>query len=188
MTALREAAQQALEAMLSWQERIEREWGCGYSNEKLNALGMTDPAITALKAALEQYDKDRVWIEERKASWAKDRELVRANAAEESARIAKAAEEGKCWACGALEQPEQEPVAWIHRKHYLLGHAENMPPADKALAQGWEPLYTHPPRREWRGLTDEEAEDIAYEVDANGGYVIEFYRAIEAKLKELNHE
>jgi hypothetical protein len=48
--------------------------------------------------------------------------------------------------------------------------------------------YTHPPRREWRGLTDEEAKDIAYEVDANGGYVIEFYRAIEAKLKELNHE
>jgi hypothetical protein len=60
----------------------------------------------------------------------------------------------------ALEQPEQEPVAWIHKKHYLLGHAENMPPADKALAQGWEPLYTHPPRREWRGLTDEEIRDL----------------------------
>jgi hypothetical protein len=48
----------------------------------------------------------------------------------------------------AMAQPEQEPVAWIHRKHYLLGHAENMPPADKALAQGWTPLYTNPPRRE----------------------------------------
>ena len=57
----------------------------------------------------------------------------------------------------ALEQPEQEPVAWIHKKHYLLGHAENMPPADKALAQGWEPLFTHPPRRE----TEQEQEPVA---------------------------
>jgi hypothetical protein len=60
MTTLREAAQQALEAMLSWQERIEREWGCGYSNEKLDALGMTDPAITALRAALEQPEQEPV--------------------------------------------------------------------------------------------------------------------------------
>jgi transcription initiation factor IIE alpha subunit len=57
MTTLREAAQQALETMLSWQEMIEREWGCGYSNEKLDALGMTDPAITALRAALEQPER-----------------------------------------------------------------------------------------------------------------------------------
>jgi hypothetical protein len=55
-----------------------------------------------------------------------------------------------CGVCGVSMRMEsaaaqQEPVAWIHRKHYLLGHAENMPPADKALAQGWEPLYTTPP-------------------------------------------
>jgi hypothetical protein len=56
----------------------------------------------------------------------------------------------------ALAQQEQaEPVAWIHRKHYLLGHAKNMPSADRALAQGWEPLYTTPPRREWQGLKEE---------------------------------
>jgi hypothetical protein len=91
------------------------------------------------------------------------------------------------------EQPEQEPVAWIHRKHYLLGHAENMPPADKALAQGWTPLYTNPPRREWRGLTEDEILTEAarhlgeMHVENCGlGDIKDFARAIEAALKERN--
>ncbi len=54
--------------------------------------------------------------------------------------------------------PVQEPVAWMHKKHYLLGHAENMPPSDKALAQGWEPLYAHPPQRQ--PLTDAEIRKV----------------------------
>ena len=86
------------------------------------------------------------------------------------------------------EQPEQKPVAWIHRKHYLLGHAENMPPADKALAQGWTPLYTHPPRREWRGLTDEESKDLWISAVKEGRPPRWFAIAIEAALKEKNHE
>jgi hypothetical protein len=64
-------------------------------------------------------------------------------------------------------EPAQEPVAWIHKLHYLLGHAENMPPADRALALGWEPLYTTPPRREWRGLTKEDvAQNLQSRLDA----------------------
>jgi hypothetical protein len=53
-------------------------------------------------------------------------------------------------------KPVEEPVAWIHKLHYLLGHAENMPSADRALALGWEPLYTAPPRRESQALTKED--------------------------------
>ena len=93
----------------------------------------------------------------------------------------------------ALAQHEQaEPVAWIHRKHYLLGHAENMPPADKALAQGWDPLYTTPPRREWRGLTDEEIDAVWRKACADetlrttADLVRAFARAVEQALKEKN--
>ena len=52
-------------------------------------------------------------------------------------------------------EPVQEPVAWIHHAQYLLAHAENSPPADKMLANGWTPLYTAPQQR--RPLTDDEA-------------------------------
>jgi hypothetical protein len=56
MTDLKKAAQQALEALM-WHDETVRTRG-------------DDEAIEALRAALEQYDKDRVWIEERKANWA----------------------------------------------------------------------------------------------------------------------
>jgi hypothetical protein len=87
---------------------------------------------------------------------------------------------------------KEEPVAWIHKLHYLLGHAENMPPADRALALGWEPLYTTPPRREWRGLSKEEINALP-EVGGrmwnmgNADAVLRAIRAVEAKLKEKNN-
>jgi hypothetical protein len=51
------------------------------------------------------------------------------------------------------------------------------------------PLYTTPqPQREWIGLTDEELKPLC---DVNhimlGAYVVDFIRAIEAKLKEKNN-
>ena len=90
----------------------------------------------------------------------------------------------------ALAQEEQEPVAWIHRKHYLLGHAENMPPADKALAQGWEPLFTHPPRREWYGLKEWEINDGRDQLpteDLCGWSFRQGAYFAEAKLKDKNN-
>jgi hypothetical protein len=45
------------------------------------------------------------------------------------------------------------------------------------------PLYTAPLKREWQGLTDEEAEQI---VDDYWHDVDMFIEAIEAKLKEKN--
>ena len=64
-------------------------------------------------------------------------------------------------------QPEPEPVAC---------------PKEPANI---EELYTAPPQREWQGLTDEEVKSAA----SLGIYekpLVEFARAIEAKLKEKN--
>jgi hypothetical protein len=159
MTTLREAAQQALEAL----EHIEHHY--------ISLPKAGNKAVNALRAALAQEEPDL-----RNANpigltppqKALQREQLRAD---------------------ALAQEEQEPVAWIHRKHYLLGHAENMPPAEKALAQGWEPLYTHPPRREWQGLTDTDIARVFRVVYGGvrfGHSEKEFAIAIETKLREKN--
>jgi hypothetical protein len=86
----------------------------------------------------------------------------------------------------ALEQPEQEPVAWVN-------HGENR----ITRATGWDgygALYTHPPRREWRGLSVDEIDRIAkqewgedHEIfwfDDDG--IALFARALETALKEKN--
>jgi hypothetical protein len=71
-----------------------------------------------------------------------------------------------------------EPVAWVevwddYAKKYAL---EKVNPDT--------PLYSHPPRREWVSLTDEEIEDCwdGYLSD----YQLEMIRAIETTLKEKN--
>jgi len=130
MSNLRTAAQQALEALQN----------C--ANGEDDVL-LTRDALADLSAALEKHAKDVEWMKQRYANWRLQKELAEQTQERDRQRL-----EYEEVRNAALEQPEQEPVAWIHRKHYLLGHAENMPPADKALAQGWEPLYTHPPRRE----------------------------------------
>ena len=71
-----------------------------------------------------------------------------------------------------LAQPEPEPVAWMHDSHVGFNV----------------PLYTAPPQREWKGLTDDEIDELA---EANLDFnwkdgVEDFARAIEAKLKEKN--
>lgn len=69
----------------------------------------------------------------------------------------------------ALEQPEQEPVVVM----------------DAPLLLNGQPLYTNPPRREWRGLTDKEIQSIHDTYHKRMGPQ-EFARAIEAALKEKN--
>lgn len=78
---------------------------------------------------------------------------------------------------GSLEQPEQEPVAYVGE---VSEGAELM--LDKP--NGWEaiPLYTAPPKRQWVGLTDEE---LAESLDINLGEY-DLCLEIEAKLKEKN--
>jgi hypothetical protein len=85
----------------------------------------------------------------------------------------------------ALEQPEQEPVAWM------------TPGKDIITCNGagtrfndWTPLYTHPPRRDWRGLDRDETmhlmNDTAENYWADEAHIQQLARAIEAALKERN--
>jgi hypothetical protein len=84
-------------------------------------------------------------------------------------------------ALAALKQPEQEPVAWqgVYDKTDLF--YSKPPQADVR------PLYTHPPRREWQGLTDEEIGMLYVTWDATPGVsMADFARAIEQACKERN--
>ena len=75
----------------------------------------------------------------------------------------------------ALEEPEQEPVA--HCTLEQLVFLQRMVPSTGTIA-----LYTAPPQREWVGLTDEEYTELwGMKPD-----LLNFFRKIEAKLKEKN--
>jgi hypothetical protein len=86
----------------------------------------------------------------------------------------------------ALEQPAQEPVAWMHR------HAGEITEFnDFQSCQYCEPLYTHP--HQWQGLTDDEIEywECLKAPPVHPDFLEddswrEFARCIEAKLKEKN--
>jgi len=103
----------------------------------------------------------------------------------------------------ALEQPEQEPVAWMwdqqaRRSSTGIGGWDKQllfcRPAEDPFVpkRNITPLYTHPPRREWRGLTDVEWMNIVNKNHAYFGMrpdevAHEVCKLTEAKLKELNH-
>jgi hypothetical protein len=48
------------------------------------------------------------------------------------------------------------------------------------------PLYTHPPRREWRGLSEEEIYPL-YSEPRSDAEMVEFARAVEAALRSKNY-
>jgi hypothetical protein len=83
----------------------------------------------------------------------------------------------------------QEPVAWMVTTEMQDGTRQTYPLTGryKDVCDACDfgdpiPLYTHPPRREWVGLTDEEVRDIFTKME----WWKPFARAIEAKLKEKN--
>jgi hypothetical protein len=171
MNDLRTAAQQALEAL---------EEATNYTGCEAWSPSMTDEclaAATALKAALEQDDKDRVWIEERKAAWAKDKEIARKNAELERERHytpgpCDIAEDGVCEALECCKEQSTscgEPYAWMAYDDAYMARRVAWNQEGKDAAGGglyWEPLYTHPHRREWP-----EALRLADECDT--GYPLE---------------
>ena len=172
MITLREAAQQALEAL-----------------EERYVGALRDKAMDALKAALEQHEKDVEWMKQRHANWRLQKEL--AEQTQERDRQQREYEESRS---AALAEPEQEPVAWACIKNgelqtELVGTEADVDfwcasdePEMEGMVKGT--LYTHPPRREWRGLTEEEIGRVA-------GDTLDAWscaRAIEAALKEKNHE
>ena len=84
----------------------------------------------------------------------------------------------------ALAQPEQKPVAYLCEN--AVGHKyfrwKKPSSTYKPIA-----LYATPPQRTWVGLTNNELQPIADEYRILfGGWVEDFARAIEAKLREKN--
>ena len=80
------------------------------------------------------------------------------------------------------EAEKQEPAAWIDRT-CLKNLSDDFEPTISIRPVSWYdiPLYTHPqPKREWVGLTDEEASACWTYNDRTS------WRNIEAKLKEKN--
>jgi hypothetical protein len=102
----------------------------------------------------------------------------------------------------STSKPEQPPVAWACFKNgelqtELVGTEADVDfwcASDEPEMQGMVKgaLYTHPPRREWRGLTEEEIRDLwswSATSEAERTATTQqhaFARAIEAKLKERN--
>jgi hypothetical protein len=123
MSTLREAAQQALEAL----EDYERH------------TGFRSTATDALRAALAQQEQE--------------------------------------------QEHEQEPVAWGLQNDEGQVFDCIAPGSRIELSEYNVPLYTHPPRREWQGLTEEEINALWASHDKTGEQIT---RAIEAALKERN--
>jgi hypothetical protein len=83
----------------------------------------------------------------------------------------------------ALAQAEQEPVAWMDGS----GNVFIKYPGDDYVPP-YTPLYSSP-KREWVGLTFAEVNEIEQDGEFWEDHTpIDFANAIEAKLKELNHD
>ena len=89
---------------------------------------------------------------------------------------------------GTPTEQEQEPVAWLELRILSSGgyaspikewHVTQNPSTSNALRK---PLYTHPPRREWRSLSEEEVDELQSGMQASHKDV----RAIEAALRSKN--
>ncbi len=160
------------------------------------AITVHGKAITALKAALEQpKTPDLCWAEapERTQWGAGMMEGLVALGKDHTLRLYAEREALPLVVPSlraALEQPEQEPVAWMTPGQDL--HLNN---SERFRFSDWTPLYTHPPRREWRGLTEEETQSVI-QLEREKRFqrrpplplsMTELSHAIEAKLKELNH-
>jgi hypothetical protein len=78
-----------------------------------------------------------------------------------------------------LRRGTHEPVAWMYtdaRGRSVLVETNTSPFEDAT------PLYAHPPRREWQGLT---AEEFDWILNGNRG-ARAFIKVTEARLKEKN--
>ena len=93
------------------------------------------------------------------------------------------------------EWEQAEPVAYRYWKDkFACWEYSDVPLEFPAVPAGveMEPLYTTPPRREWRGLTDEEIDAVWRKACADetlrttADLVRAFARAVELALKERN--
>jgi hypothetical protein len=89
----------------------------------------------------------------------------------------------------ALEQPVQEPFGyiWPTGRHPEFRYTQQMRDGVAGM-----PLYTHPPRREWRSLSEEEVfhveNNVPDSVISDRQWTVYFASAIEAALRSKNHD
>ncbi len=94
---------------------------------------------------------------------------------------------GFCSCIECVMEPEQEPVACVIDGDLYFHHEIDW--EDLAYqGHGVELLYAKPPKRPWVELNDEQYIKIADETFYAGLGFVAFARAIDAKLKELNHD
>ena len=94
------------------------------------------------------------------------------------------------------QEQEQEPVAWGCFKNGVLNTELIGTEADvdfwcasdesEMLGMVKGPIYTSPPRREWKGLTDEE-HLLVIDNTLEGGSILDVARAVETLLRNRNN-
>ena len=142
-------------------------------------------SIEAMEQALEAlnlaFEKDLTYLSDHAMIARQD--VVRSRLAITALRAA-IAEASMQRLTDVQQEMEQEPVAWK-----VAGKVSNWSKDFSAYQTKTyvEPVYTHPPRREWVGLTDEEIA-IAWGHPASGSTLMikNFARALDAILKEKN--
>ena len=158
MSDLRKAAEMALDALDIYREHDAEN------------IGLADAAYEALRQALAQPEQEPVGYVtiENISSWAQV----------PSIKWFKKPTEGPLYtAPPALAQPEQEPVAWVYN-----GILHEFDPSEFATSEVT-PLYIAPPKREWVGLTLNEAEEF-YDKYTDRAELI---NAVDKFLEEKNH-
>jgi hypothetical protein len=168
MTDLKKAAQQALEALKCLVETYEM------GNTIRADIMDAEEAIAAIKTAL---------AEPNRAQKMRDAGYTRRPTLREMAEPVQ----------------EQEPVAWMweqqaRRNSTGIGGWDRLllfcRPAEDPFVpkRNITPLYTHPPRREWRSLSEEEMKDLWAAHGYKSAMCKPFARAIEAALRSKNHD
>jgi hypothetical protein len=106
------------------------------------------------------------------------------------------------WAAMEAKREQAEPVAWRtfdgEGGYDYRTYDDNENYRDEwdrrnPNHKGWvEPLYTHPPRREWRGLSEEEVfhveNNVPDSVISDRQWTVYFASALDAALRRKNHE
>ena len=138
MTTLRQAAQQALEAL-------------EYHVEQTRPIWKTSKAIVALMAALEQEDEIQEML----------RTLGFKVQCPESIGITLRRWRDGYAAALAQEEQEQEPVAWMSRGKERLEFSR----PDTVYGSHTIPLYTHPPRRTGLPHCERSCEATAFQIE-----------------------
>ena len=148
-----------------------------FSQKLLNELAKPEQDFDLLKATQESLREHMERIKELEAELAKQKALD--TKADNSREL------------GLGYEPEQEPVAWMAFVESFCGY--RIIKASSTQKEGYVPVYTAPPRKEWVGLTDEEIVVLYRQIAdctewAIGGltHAMPFAHAIEAKLRSKN--